>query len=243
MWNSFPQPPDHLFLTYLLYKISIIFGDCSSVLPPRNCVLVTIFTAFHIPGFSATAQTLTLIPIIVPTWLHSVKCSHMDSMLLEPIISLLLKSPVVYQHLLLFSLAYRRQSTIQLSNGMLAQFSRTFLVALVTIVSFESSGMQLVCEFSGLLLVWSLLWVFWSLLPLCSMDVLAFQLNLVWALAFWEYPISLFASSPNGLHQGKYYSYPISINSPWSWITLCSAHLDSVPSGSSSIWELLALAT
>lgn len=70
--------------------------------PQEYCVLVTIFTAFRIPGFSATAQTLTLIPMIVPTWLHSVKCSHMDSVISEPIISLLLRSPVLYQHLLLF---------------------------------------------------------------------------------------------------------------------------------------------
>lgn len=35
IWGSFPQPPDHLFLTYLLYKIGIVLGGCLSILPPR----------------------------------------------------------------------------------------------------------------------------------------------------------------------------------------------------------------
>lgn len=58
IWNSFPQPPEHLFLTYLLYKISIIFGDCSSALPPRILCPSNHFHSFPHPRFLSDCSDL-----------------------------------------------------------------------------------------------------------------------------------------------------------------------------------------
>lgn len=66
-----------IYLHLLLYEVSLVLGGCLSLLPPRILYPGNRFIAPCRPGLLATACILTLVTITVPTWLYSVKCSHL----------------------------------------------------------------------------------------------------------------------------------------------------------------------